>query len=178
MGENTTDGDDQMNEPVLVLNRNFEPLNVCRMKRAIGLIVVGKAEVMENGRGVIRTPTTVFPRPSVIRLAYMIKRPHPRVKLSKKELFRRDGYRCQYCGRPSSHLTIDHVIPRHRGGMYSWENLVSACPACNRRKGGKTLQETHMRLLRQPFEPSASALYLFGHHLKHNTEWEKFIAGW
>ncbi len=167
-----------MNEPVLVLNRNFEPLNVCRMKRAIGLIVVGKAEVMENGRGFIRTPSTVFPRPSVIRLAYMIKRPRPRVKLTKKEIFRRDNYRCQYCGQPSPHLTVDHVIPRHRGGVHSWENLVSACPACNRRKGGKTLQEAHMRLLRKPFEPSASASYLFGYHLKHNAEWKKFIEGW
>jgi len=167
-----------MNEPVLVLNRNFEPLNVCALKRAIGLIVVGKAEILENGRGFIRTPTTVFPRPSVIRLAYMIRRPRPRVKLTKKELFRRDNYRCQYCGQPSNHLTIDHIIPRHQGGMHSWENLVSACPACNRRKGGKALQEAHMILLRQPFEPPASATYLFSQHLKHNADWEKFIEGW
>ncbi|MCR4406554.1 MAG: HNH endonuclease [Anaerolineae bacterium] len=167
-----------MNEPVLVLNRNFEPLNVCGMRRAIGLIVVGKAEILENGRGFIRTPTSVFPRPSVIRLAYMVRRPHPRVKLTKKEIFRRDDYRCQYCGQPSAHLTVDHVVPRHRGGTHSWSNLVSACPACNRRKGGKTLQEAHMSLLKQPTEPQASAFYLFGHHLKHNTEWRKFIEGW
>ena len=167
-----------MNEPVLVLNRNFEPLNVCGVRRAIGLIVVGKAEILENGRGFIRTPTSVFPRPSVIRLAYMVRRPHPRVKLTKKEIFRRDDYRCQYCGQPSAHLTVDHVGPRHRGGTHSWNNLVSACPACNRRKGGKTLQEAHMSLLKQPVEPQASAFYLFGHHLKYNAEWEKFIEGW
>jgi 5-methylcytosine-specific restriction endonuclease McrA len=168
----------QLDLPVLVLNLNYEPLNVCTTKRAIVLLVVGKAEVVENGRGYIRTPSTAYPRPSVIRLGYMIKRPRPRVKLTRREIFRRDNYTCQYCGRETRQLTVDHVVPRHRGGEHCWGNLVSACPACNRRKGGKTLQAANMILLRNPYEPKATGDYLFGRYLKRNREWERFIAGW
>jgi 5-methylcytosine-specific restriction endonuclease McrA len=164
--------------PVLVLNLNYEPLNICTTKRAMVLLVIGKAEVVENGRGYIRTPSTTYPRPSVIRLGYMIKRPRPRVKLTRREIFRRDNYTCQYCGQETRQLTVDHVVPRHRGGKYCWENLASACPACNRQKGGKTLQGAHMSLLRRPYEPRATGDHLFGHYLKRNREWERFIAGW
>jgi 5-methylcytosine-specific restriction endonuclease McrA len=164
--------------PVLVLNLNYEPLNVCNVKRAITLVVVGKAEVLENSRGIIRTPSTTFLCPSVIKLAYMIRRPRPRVKLTKKEIFRRDNYTCQYCGSQSKSLTVDHVVPRHHGGQHKWENLVSACPACNHRKGGRTLQEVHMQLLRLPHEPRATSQYLFGRYVKDNRKWEQFIEGW
>jgi 5-methylcytosine-specific restriction endonuclease McrA len=112
--------------------------------------VVGKAEVLENSRGAIRTPSTTFLCPSVIKLIYMIRRPRPRVKLTKKEIFRRDNYTCQYCGRQSKDLTVDHIVPRHHGGQHNWENLVSACPDCNRRKGGRTLQEAHKQLPLRP----------------------------
>jgi len=130
-----------LNVAVLVLNQNYEPLDVCTWRRAMVMIVAGKAEIVENGRGVIRTPSTTFPLPSVVRLRYLIRRPRPRVKLNRREIFRRDDYTCQYCGKRTSNLTVDHVVPRHRGGTYSWENLVSACPQCNRRKGGKTVRE-------------------------------------
>jgi 5-methylcytosine-specific restriction endonuclease McrA len=167
-----------MNEPVLVLNLNFEPLNVCNTQRAVGLLMVGKAEIVENGRGHIRAASSVFPRPSVIRMAYMIRRPRPKVKLSKREIFRRDNYICQYCGQPSAHLTVDHIIPRFRGGQYSWENLVTACPQCNRRKGGRTLQETHMTLRHRPTEPQPTAHYLYSRHLRDYVEWGKYLEGW
>jgi 5-methylcytosine-specific restriction endonuclease McrA len=108
----------------------------------------------------------------------MVKRPRPRVKLSKREIFRRDNYTCQYCGRQTQHLTIDHVIPRHKGGGHQWDNLVAACPPCNRRKGGRNPQEAQMALKRKPAEPSATPDYLFGRHIRDNTEWEKFIKGW
>ena len=130
-----------LNRAVLVLNANYEPLHVCSTKRAVGLLVTGKAELMVNGRGHIRTARLTYPAPSVIRLEHMIKRPRPRVKLSKREIFRRDNYTCQYCGRQTQHLTIDHVIPRHKGGGHEWDNLVAACPPCNRRKGGRNPQE-------------------------------------
>lgn len=163
---------------VLLLNQNYEPLNVCSMRRAIVLVVVGKAEVLENGRGYIHTPTRAFPRPSVIRLVYMIHRPRPRARLTRKEIFRRDNYTCQYCGRRTRDLTLDHVVPRRRGGAHTWENLVSACRVCNRRKGGKTLEEAHMRLLRQPYEPKATYYHLFRPYLQDHAQWEKFIRGW
>ncbi len=167
-----------VDEPVLVLNANYEPLNVCTTRRAIGLMITGKATMLENGRGAIHTPSMAFPRPSVVRLAYMVQRPYPRVKLNKREIFRRDSHTCQYCGRRTTHLTIDHVMPRHRGGQHSWENLVACCPACNRRKGGRTPQEAGMALMTEPREPSASAEYMFGHLLERCNEWETYLRGW
>jgi 5-methylcytosine-specific restriction endonuclease McrA len=140
--------------------------------------MVGKAEIVENGRGHIRTVGAGFPRPSVIRLKYLIHRPRPRVKLSKREIFRRDNYRCQYCGQEHTHLTVDHVVPRHAGGGYAWENLVAACPPCNRRKGHRTLHEAHMQLLHPPFEPVASACYLYDRHAQQYREWARYLEGW
>lgn len=167
-----------MNAPVLVLNANFEPLNVCDTRRALGLILTGKAAMIANGRGYISTTRASYPRPSVIKLEHMVRRPRPRVKLTKREVFRRDNYTCQYCGRQTAHLTIDHVIPRHRGGEHRWDNLVAACPPCNRRKGGRTVAEANMALHRRPMEPAPTASYLFGRHLTENTDWHKYIQGW
>jgi 5-methylcytosine-specific restriction endonuclease McrA len=167
-----------MKEPVLVLNANYAPLNVCTTRRAMGLLFNGKAEMLMNGRGFIHTVRASYARPSVIRLGYMIKRPHPKVRLTKRELFRRDQYACQYCGNQSRRLTLDHVIPRHKGGEHSWTNLVTACATCNLKKGGRTIQEARMQLLRPPREPHATALYLYGIHLPGNENWRPFLEGW
>jgi 5-methylcytosine-specific restriction endonuclease McrA len=167
-----------MHRPVLVLNANYEPLNVCSTARAMGLLIMGKAEIVQNGRGIIRSATRTFERPSVIRLGYMVHRPRPRVRLNKREIFRRDDYRCQYCGRTSAHMTLDHVTPKQRGGDYAWENLVSACPQCNRAKGGRTPREAGMELHTVPGEPPATAVYLYGRYLSQNKDWTKYLAGW
>lgn len=167
-----------MQVPVLVLNANFEPINVCNTRRAITLVLDGKASLVMNGRGEIKTVTLTFPRPSVIRLVNMIRRPRPRVKLTKREVMRRDSYSCQYCGQHAAVMTIDHVLPRHMRGQYTWENLVTACPYCNHRKGGRTLDQAHMRLLRVPAEPPVSAVYIFGRHLNENQDWLPFVQGW
>jgi 5-methylcytosine-specific restriction endonuclease McrA len=167
-----------MNEPVLVLNGNYEPINVCSTKRAMGLILMGKATVLENGRGVIHTVSRKYERPSVILLRYVVRHPRARVRLCKREVLRRDGYRCQYCGRRTSQLTIDHVIPRHRGGEHRWDNLVTACPQCNRRKGGRLLSDVRMELMRKPFEPRPTAKYLFGRYQNGNNGWNKYLEGW
>ena len=167
-----------MNEPVLVLNANYEPLNVCTTRRALGLLHTGKAKMLLDGRGYIRTVRTSYPRPSIVRLGYMIKRPRPRVRLTKREIFRRDDHVCQYCGSRSTSLTIDHVVPRHRGGDHSWANLVTACELCNLKKGGRTLQDAHMTLFRSPQEPRATALYLYGSHLMNNQDWRPYLEGW
>ncbi len=113
---------------VLVLNQNYEPLNVCNARRALVLVEGGKAEVLEHAMNLaeLRSPSRSFRRPSVIRLVYMIKRPRPRVRLTRREIFMRDHYTCQYCGLKTRDLTLDHVIPRHRGGKHTWDNLVSA----------------------------------------------------
>lgn len=167
-----------MHEPVLVLNANFEPINVCATRRAIGLILTGKAAMVANGRGYIHTVSQQLPRPSVIRLEHMIHRPRPRVKLTRKEVFRRDNYTCQYCGRSGSPLTVDHVIPKHLGGKHVWSNVVTACPDCNHRKGGRRLEKAHLTLKIIPSEPPASAAYLYGRHMHANGDWEQFITGW
>jgi len=165
-------------EPVLVLNANFEPLNVCDIRRAIGLMILDKASLVENGRGEIHTISQSFPRPSIIRLQRMIHRPRPQVKLTRKEVFRRDQFTCQYCGKQYKNLTIDHVTPRHQGGAQTWENVVTACSACNHKKGGRSLKETGMRLRRIPKAPSNSALYLYNHFLFQNQDWEPYLKGW
>lgn len=167
-----------MQAPVLVLNANFEPVNVCDTRRAVGLLQAEKASLVVNGRGEIKTISRSFPRPSVIRLQKMVSRPRPQLKLTRREVFRRDNYTCQYCGKKTSDLTIDHVIPRHQGGRHIWNNVVAACPICNHRKGGRSPEEANMRLLRQPSEPPSSARYVFGRHLSENAEWETFLSGW
>ena len=129
------------NNPVLVLNQSYEPLNICRVRRAITLIYQDKAEMLENGSGFIRSVDRNIPIPSVIRLASMARRPYRTDrKMTRLEIFKRDSYICQYCGKVFRQLTLDHVIPRSKGGQHTWENVVSACAQCNRRKAGRTPQ--------------------------------------
>ncbi|HEY3078991.1 MAG TPA: HNH endonuclease [Chloroflexota bacterium] len=167
-----------MTGPVLVLNQNYEPLNVCNQKRALVLVNRGKAEVLEHGKSVLRSPSQTFQSPSVIRLVYLIKRPRPKARLCRKEVFVRDNYTCQYCGARGRDLTIDHVVPRHKGGKHSWENLVSACRACNHRKGGRTPEEARMHLLKTPVQPKVSTYYILHQYLHSYGEWRKFIPEW
>jgi 5-methylcytosine-specific restriction endonuclease McrA len=166
-----------MSTQVLVLNQNYEPLNVCHVHRAFVLVISGKAEVIEFNAHELRTPTRSYRCPSVIRLLYLIKRTHPVAKLTRKEIFMRDNYTCQYCGLQTRDLTIDHVIPRHRGGQHHWENLVSACKACNHRKGGRLPEEARMRLQRKPTQPHVSRYYWVYQHLQgsYDPNWLKFI---
>lgn len=165
-------------ELVLVLNANFEPIHTCSLHRAIGLLVMHKACLVENGRGEIHTANNVFPRPSIIRLQMMVNRPRPAVRFNRREILRRDNYTCQYCGKHTPELTIDHVIPRRLGGRQTWLNVVAACPACNHRKGGRLLSDAGMILLHSPKEPSSAALYVFGRHLQQYREWEPYLTGW
>ncbi len=167
-----------MDEAVLVLNANFEPIHVCSLRRAVNMMLAEKATLIVNGRGEIRTVSSSFPRPSVIRLSRMVPRPRPRVNLSRKEIFRRDNYICQYCGKRVPDLTVDHIIPRHLSGQHNWTNVVTACSSCNHKKGGRTVEEAGMHLLRMPYEPSPSANYIFGGHLYPYAEWEPFLQGW
>lgn len=164
--------------PVLVLNANYEPLNVCTTRRAVGLMISEKAHLIMNGRGVIKTVSISFPCPSIIRLSQMIKRPRPEIKLSKQEIFRRDKHTCQYCGNRGGNLTLDHKNPRRLGGQHTWDNLVTACSSCNHKKGGRTPEQANMKLGSRPFAPKATAKYIFGRYLTNNSEWDQFIEGW
>ena len=164
-----------MNGAVLVLNQNYEPLNVCNVRRAILLVFDGKAEVLEANGHLVKSATLAFPAPSVIRMVYLIHRPRPRVKLTRREVFIRDSYTCQYCGRQMHDLTIDHVVPRSRGGHDTWDNLVLACVQCNVRKGDRTPIEANMPLIRRPVKPAW--LPALGTRLPAGTasSWQRFL---
>ena len=171
-----TDGLRLVNLPVLVLNQNYEPLNICRARRALRLVYQGKAEMLEDGTGFIHSTAEAFAIPSVIRLSAMIKRPRPKRRLTRLEVFSRDHYICQYCGRETRQLTIDHVMPRYQGGEHTWENVVSACIPCNRRKAGLTPQEADMKLSHVPAQPTESHYFYisdFYPHIRH--EWQKYL---
>ena len=166
-----------LNSAVLVLNGNFEPLNVTRVRRAVLLLIVGKAEMVENCRGYIQSATEILEVPSVIRLATYVRRPLAPRRLTRREVFNRDRQICQYCGNTARDLTLDHVVPRSRGGENSWENVVSACVRCNHRKAGRTPREANMRLLREPRPPSPNPYYPFYRFLNMHDEWRKFVPG-
>ena len=160
--------------PVLVLNLNYVPVNVCTVRRAIVLLTKGKAELLENHAGQLHTVSRLINAPSVIRLSYMVKRPFLPRKLSKKEVFLRDKFTCQYCGKRVHDLTLDHVIPRRQQGAHTWENVVTACNRCNLYKAGRTPAEAKMRLGTIPRAPDPNP-YLILHNRTILEEWEIYI---
>jgi 5-methylcytosine-specific restriction endonuclease McrA len=140
---------------VLILNQSYEPLTICNIKKAVILMYLGKAElVLKDDGKAIRSIYSNYPWPSVIRLSRFVRVPYKKVVLTRKNILRRDGYKCAYCGRGDLTLTIDHIIPKARGGDDAWENLVSACTNCNNQKGDRTPHEAGLSLLVKPFKPS------------------------
>lgn len=165
-------------ESVLVLNATYEPLNVISVRRAMVLLLKDKAEILEASDQRMHAAHCSFPVPLVIRLVYYVRVPHRvSIPLTRRTVLLRDNYTCQYCGaQPSkADLTIDHILPKVRGGNTSWENIVCACKACNLRKGGKTPEEAHMRLRGQPGRPKVVALVLLAEAPVHGA-WRKYIA--
>ena len=142
-----------LNAQVLVLNFNYEPLNVTSARRAIGMVMLGKAETVECNGELIRSERLAIPLPSVVKLAHFVRRPLPELKLSRKSILARDHYTCQYCGRTDGPLTVDHIVPRHLGGDTEWANLVCCCTRCNSRKGHRLVSAAGMKLTRQPRRP-------------------------
>ena len=127
---------------VLVLNASYEPLNVCSVRRAHVLVFKGKAEVVERLDQPLRSATGSFIWPHVIRLLHYVRVPRAiQRKISRRALFARDGWRCAYCGTSSGRLTLDHIVPRSKGGESVWENVVTACAPCNLRKGDRPLEQ-------------------------------------
>ena len=140
---------------VLVLNASYEPLNVCTVRRALVLILKEKAEVLEHGDGVLRSETMRLDRPEVIRLITFVRVPRDihRRRITRKAVLARDDWTCQYCGSSRPSLTVDHVIPRSRGGESVWENIVASCAPCNRKKGNRLPREVRMHPKRRPRPP-------------------------
>ncbi len=163
-----------LNRGVLLLNQNYEPMSVTSAKKAIVLIYLGKAEIIERHPYLVRSVSTVLPMPSIVRLVRFIQVPRKRILLTRRNILKRDGHRCQYCGTTRSPLTVDHVVPRDHGGTDSWENLVCACVRCNTRKGNRTPEEAGMRLLRQPRKPNN--LFFIQHFVGVSDErWKPYL---
>jgi 5-methylcytosine-specific restriction endonuclease McrA len=162
---------------VLVLNASYEPLNVCSTRRAHVLVWKGKAEVVERLDEPLRTATNTYVRPHVIRLMTYVRVPQAvKRRISRRALFARDGWRCVYCGDGGSRLTLDHVVPRSRGGESIWENVVTACGPCNLRKGDRLLEETHMHLPRLPRPPAPVLFISLALHRVPET-WVRYLPG-
>jgi 5-methylcytosine-specific restriction endonuclease McrA len=161
---------------VLVLNASFEPLNVCSLRRAHVLVYKGKAEVVEELDRPLCSAAAKFPWPHVIRLLSYVRVPRiVQRKISRRALFARDGWRCVYCGTSSGRLTLDHVIPRSRGGDSVWENVVTSCAPCNLRKGNRLLHEVAMELPHPPRAP-APVLFIRLAAPKIPARWEQYLA--
>lgn len=139
---------------VLVLNQDYSPIGTCNVQRAITLVFLRKADLIsDHPDRKLRSSDEAYEWPSVIRLKRYVHLPYRSVILSRKNVLRRDGFRCQYCG--SSHaITIDHVLPKSRGGPDTWENLVAACIPCNNKKGSRTPEEAGLKLRNKPYRPS------------------------
>lgn len=162
---------------VLVLNATYEPLNIVSVQRAIVLLLKEKAEVVEAAQTRLRAECYSINLPLVIRLVAFVPVPrHLPLPLTRRTVIARDLYTCQYCGgQPNKHdLTVDHVIPRSRGGATTWENVVAACAACNHRKGDRTPDEAKMKLLAKPARPRFVAIVLMGEVHGHTT-WQKYL---
>ena len=161
---------------VLILNASYEPLHVCSVKRAITLLMQDLAERVQDGDRVLRSPSSVVPVPSVIRLRRYVRRPHrQRVAFNRKNVFRRDDHTCQYCGVRSHDLTLDHVQPRSRGGPTSWENVVACCRRCNAAKRDRTPQEAAMVLRRRPAAPAFLFSSVYGVLPDADPAWEAYL---
>ncbi|MDQ7054911.1 MAG: HNH endonuclease [candidate division KSB1 bacterium] len=164
-----------LNHKVLILNQNYEPIGVINAKKALILIYLGKAELIERRPDwAIRTVKENYPYPSIVRLIAFVRLPRRGVILSRKNILKRDGFRCQYCGRRNKPLTVDHVIPKKRGGVDSWENLVCACVECNNKKGHRTPEEANMPLLREPKRPSY-LFFIYQHIGKIDECWKPYL---
>jgi 5-methylcytosine-specific restriction endonuclease McrA len=169
---------ERLQQPVLVLNASYEPINICGARRALVLVLKGVASAEEESAHAVHSTRSSLRLPSVIRLLEYRRIPHQTRALSRKNILMRDRYTCQYCHRVmnSGELTLDHVIPRSRAGESAWENLVACCHRCNNKKGSRTPEEAGMKLLRQPkpfsLHTSRHLMRMLG---KGEAQWRKYL---
>jgi 5-methylcytosine-specific restriction endonuclease McrA len=166
-----------MPKQVLVLNASYEPLSLVSVRRAVVLLLREKAELLEATQQMLHSNRQTMAVPLVIRLVHYVRLPHRKVPATRTAVMLRDAFVCQYCGEsPGRHLlTVDHMMPRSRGGSHGWENLVTACMRCNQKKGSLTPEESGMHPLRKPFEPTYVALVLLSNPLA-AARWEHLMG--
>ena len=162
----------------LVLNYSYEPLQFCSARHALIMVFGGRAEELDYSDYCVRTPSKSFAIPTVVRVLKMVHRNRKNgIAFSKKNILRRDDYTCQYCGASNHPLTVDHVMPKSRGGKTSWTNVVVACKSCNLKKGNRTPLEIDMKLKRKPIKPDYQFIPFVipsgpGSHLE---IWQKYL---
>ena len=165
-------------QQALVLNSSYEPLNVCTVRRAYVLVFKGRAELIEKDARPLRSASDTYPRPHVIRLLTYVHVPRlVKRKISRPVLFARDDWRCGYCGSSTNKLTLDHIVPRSRGGESVWENVVASCAPCNRRKGDRLLAETEMALRVLP-RPPAPVVFIRLAAATVPTNWRPYLRNY
>jgi len=164
----------RLNRNVLVLNQNYEPIAICNAKKAVILVYLGKAEIVEHLDTEICSVSFSMPFPCVVRLQVYIYKPFMPVILSRKNILRRDRQTCQYCGKQTTPLTVDHIIPKQFGGRQTWDNLVCACQRCNNRKGNRTPDQAGMKLLKKPQKPSKLFFLQFYIQQPHD-KWRQYL---
>lgn len=158
----------------LVLNATYEPINIVDDTRAVVLILLGKAVSELDSDRICGSATETLMFPSVIRLVHMAMVPRLRqMPLSRRRLFERDSFTCQYCGEKPSKLTVEHIIPRSQGGKNVWQNVTTACTPCNAYKRDRTPEQAGMKLLSKPYAPSQLAIIA----AKGHSEWAEFLGG-
>jgi len=163
-----------MNRKVLVLNYDFSPVMVCSVQRAFLLVYLEKAEMLSSVKDkFLRSVSHSFGMPAVIRINRYVTIPYKGVMLTRQNIFKRDGFECQYCGSTKD-LTLDHVQPRSKNGKSTWTNLVTACKHCNSKKGDRTPEEAGLRLRQQPYRPSYT-LFLQEHSGAIYEEWRPYL---
>ena len=163
-----------INKPVLLLNQNYEPMQICTARRAFVLLFQGKAEMIEKADGLkIHTVTKAFNLPSVVRLWHYKKIPQKKVMLTRKNIFSRDSNQCQYCGTQDN-LTLDHVVPKAKGGKSTWSNLITACKGCNTHKGDCLPEEIGLEIMNKPFKPSY-IIFLREYSGYAHDEWHPYL---
>ena len=162
-----------INKKVLLLNSSYEPLLVVSVKKAILLFFTNKIEIVENSDFVVRSSFISFKVPSIVKLKKYVFIKNRSVALNRKNVLKRDNYTCQYCKSKNIELTLDHIIPKDKGGNDSWSNLVAACRKCNMKKGNKLLKEVRMKLIKLPKKPS----YLLNLHnySKKYESWKPYL---
>ncbi len=161
---------------VLVLNASYEPINVCTVRRAAVLILKERAEIIDRSEARLHAESFTLPHPVVIRLVSYVSIPrdaHSR-KITRRAIFARDRWTCQYCGNERGALTVDHVIPRSKGGSSAWDNIVACCAPCNRRKGDREPVQANMPLRRKPRAPS-STIFVHVATPRIPSAWEPYL---
>ena len=163
-----------LNKAVLVLNANYSPMMICSARHAICMVYLEKVDVLVNYSEKINSPSKLFDLPSIIKIRDYVRYDNLSVDLNRKNIISRDKQKCQYCGISKTSLTIDHILPKGRGGIDLWENLVTACKPCNQKKGNKTPEEAGMPLIKKPKRPNR--LHYFQRFItKNQSDWKPYL---